>query len=167
MDYFFKMFSLNLQYCRIENFFVKVCVYVNQTPGPGKRSRRRQLTLLLILDHFWFSDFWQVCLFFFNEQLKFGKTNHQHFLWKMRNSSKTKKDFTICTDKVYEKNYLTICLTNLNRFRGYQPGVQNMHSICWNFHFEKKAKFICDILLVMRLCQNIIVDVYQKVIIVL
>jgi len=38
------------------------------------------------------SDIWHVHLFFFNNRIKSEETNHQHFLWKNDDYSKTEKE---------------------------------------------------------------------------
>ena len=84
------------------------------------------------------SDFWHMDLFICDKRIKSEGTNHQHFLWKNDDYSKTEKENKNrrlgFRGKLYDNK---LAKFQLNRFKGW---VKNLRLTFRNFCSEKKRK---------------------------
>ena len=80
-------------------------------------------------------------LFFCNTTIKSEGTNHQHFLWKNNDYSKTEKENKNRRHGFQGKlSDNKLAKFQLDRFRGSQLGVENVRLTFWNFRSEKTRK---------------------------
>ena len=87
------------------------------------------------------SDFWHVHLFFCDTGIKSEGANHRHFLWKNDDNSKTEKENKYRRHGFWGKlSDNKLAKFQLNRFRGYRLGVENVRLTFRNFRSEKTRK---------------------------
>ena len=85
--------------------------------------------------------FWHMHLFFCDTRIKSEGTNHQHFLWKNDDYSKTEKENKNRRHGFRGKlSDNKLAKFQLNRFRGCRLGVENVRLTFRNFRSEKTRK---------------------------
>ena len=127
-------------------FFAKAYDYVNSTPvllriNEQKRTINIAFASWHVLLKNLVSDFWHMNLFFCDTRIKSEGTNHQHFLWKNDDYSKTEKENRNCRHGFRGKlSHNKLAKFQLNQFRGCRLGGKNVRLTCWNFRPEKTRK---------------------------
>ena len=129
----------------IETFFCEsICLYKFNS-SPAKNERKRTINIAFASWHVLLknrvSDFWHVHLFICDNRIKSEGTNHQHFLWKNDDYSKTEKENKNRRHVFQGKlSHNKLAKFQLNRFRGCRLGVKNVRLTFGNFRSEKTRK---------------------------
>lgn len=144
MDFSFKV-NKNLKKNAIARLFCKSMCLCKSSSRSAENKRKKTINTAFASQQVPLknrvSDFWQVGLFFFNEQIKLGKTNHQHFLWTNRDYSKTKKENKNRRHGFGGKpSDKQLAKFQPNRSRGCRLGAKNVRSIYRNLLSEKNSK---------------------------
>ena len=122
----------------IETFFCESIGLCKCNSSQAKNERKRTINIAFAS---WRSDFWRVHLFFWDNKRKSEGTNHQHFLWKNDDYSKTKKENKnrrhAFQGKLSDNKLVKF---QPNQFRGCRLGVKNVRLTFRNFCSEKTRK---------------------------
>ena len=137
----------NLKIVRVRNwdrFCQSICL-CKFNSSPSKNKRKRTVNIAFASWHVLLknrvSDFWYVHLFFCDTRIKSEGANHQHFLWKNDDNSKTEKENKNRRQSFWEKlSDNKRGKFQLNRFRGCWLGVENVRLTFRSFCFEKTRK---------------------------
>ena len=141
----------------IESFYAKGICLCKFISSPAKNDRKRMINTAFASWHIQLknrvSDFWHVHLFFCGTRIKSEEANHQHFLWKNADYSKTEKE-----NKNRRHGFGGKLSGNkpakfqLNRFRGCRLGVENVRLLKKVlFSTNPLAKLLSDSLLLNSL----------------
>ena len=129
----------------IETFFCKNICLCKFNSSPAKNEQKGTINIAFPSWHVLLKnrvpDFWHVHLFFCDNGIKSQGTNHQHFLWKNDDYSKTEKENKNRRHCFRGKlSHNNLAKFQLNRFRGCRLGVKNVRLTFRNFRSEKRRK---------------------------
>ena len=129
----------------IETFFCESMCLCKFNSSLAKNERKRTINIafaswhVLLKNHV--SDFWHMHLFICDNRIKSEGTNHQHFLWKNDDYSKTDKENRNRRHGFRGKlSDNKLAKLQLNRFKGCSLGVKNVRLTFRNFRSEKARK---------------------------
>ena len=129
----------------IEMFICESICLCKFNSSPAKNERKRAINIAFASWHVLLknrvSDFWNMHLFICDNRIKSEGTNHQHFLWKNDDYSKTDKENRNRRHGFRGKlSDNKLAKLQLNRFKGCSLGVKNVRLTFRNLRSEKTRK---------------------------